>query len=106
MSELPAELFQHWVHAREEDRGELRVYRPAGYAFRPSRGRDGFELHRDGTLIRHLIGPADGTRTRTERWTDLGGNRLRIERAAGGGAEESEVWQIESCELGVLKIRG
>ncbi len=44
MSDLPPELFQHWMHSHEEDSGDVQVYRPADYDFPPARGRRGFEL--------------------------------------------------------------
>ena len=108
MSDLPPELFQHWVRSREDESGETRVYRPANYPFPPARGRESIELTQDGRFISHGIAPADGTSERTGRWRSLGGNRIRIEYGAGPAKPESpksEVWRIESCEKGVLKIR-
>ena len=98
MSQLPRELFQHWIHSREEDRGELRVYRPADYDFPPARGRDGFELRRDGTLIRYGIAAADGTTKHTEQWKELDARRIQLGRS-------DKIWEIESCTAEVLKIR-
>jgi len=102
MSPLPTALFRHWIHSREEDRGEIRVYRPADYDFPPARGRDGFELRPDGTLIRYGIAAADGTTKRTERWSELAGNRIRI---GVPDRERGEVWEIESCTAEMLRLR-
>ena len=52
-------LFQHWTHSYEDDTSDITVYRPASYAFPPSRGREGFEIREDGVYIRHAIGRAD-----------------------------------------------
>ena len=57
---LPRALFRHWVHSREEDSGDIEVYRPDGFAFPPAFGRDGFEMRVDGEFIQDDIGPADG----------------------------------------------
>lgn len=54
-----AELFRRWVHAREEDEGDVRVYRPAGYDLPPARGRGGLEFRPDGEVIVYGPGPAD-----------------------------------------------
>jgi hypothetical protein len=52
-----------WVHAWEEDTSGPTVYRPAGYPFGPSRGREGYEFQAGGILIFHGFGPADGSLT-------------------------------------------
>jgi hypothetical protein len=52
-------LYRRWVHAREEDEGELKVYRPAGYDLPPARGRRGIEFRPDGELLVYGPGPAD-----------------------------------------------
>ena len=41
--DLPSAIFRHWIRSREEDTGDIEVYRPEGFAFPPSFGRDGFE---------------------------------------------------------------
>lgn len=61
-------LFQPWTHSREEDTADVAVYRPEGFAFPPSRGRDGFELRPDGSFVQRDIGPADATVAVTGRW--------------------------------------
>jgi hypothetical protein len=52
-------LYRRWVHAREEDEGEVKVYRPAGYDLPPARGRRGIEFRPDGELLVYGPGPAD-----------------------------------------------
>jgi hypothetical protein len=59
MGDLPPDLFRRWVHAREEDEGDLRVYRPAGFDLPPARGRRGIEFRPDGELLVYGPGPAD-----------------------------------------------
>jgi hypothetical protein len=64
------ELCQHWIHSHEEDNTEkgYRTYRPSSYNFPPSRGRDGFEIKKDGTAIDHPIAPTDGNLTVQKKW--------------------------------------
>ena len=74
---LPTAAFGAWVHAHEEDTETVRVYRARGTPLPPSRGREGFEIHRDGTFIYHGIAPTDGSRTITARWECDGDSRIR-----------------------------
>jgi len=69
MSEgLPDAVFQRWLHSHEEDTNTHRVYRPASFAFPPSRGRTGFELRRDGSVTQIGINPRDGASEQAGRW--------------------------------------
>jgi hypothetical protein len=71
-------LFQHWTHSYEEDKNEMTTYRPASFAFPPSRGREGFEIKEDGTYIRHAIGRADAPEKMMGTWEMKGKNTLII----------------------------
>jgi hypothetical protein len=66
---LPPQLFRHWVHSREEDEGDVQVYRPPDFDFPPSFGRDGLEMRPDGAFIQDDVGPADGIVQVPGRWT-------------------------------------
>ena len=59
MGDPPPELYRRWVHAREEDEGDLRVYRPAGTDLPPARGRRGIEFRPGGELLVYSPGPDD-----------------------------------------------
>jgi hypothetical protein len=65
----PAALLQRWLHSHEEDRGAEQVFRPASFAFPPSRGRRGFELQGGGRYLDLGIAAADGTNVRPGSWT-------------------------------------
>lgn len=82
MPELPATLFQRWVHVREDDTAGTRTYRPAGHPLPPARGRDGIEFRADGTFVEWRSGPADAPIAGPAgRWTAQGEGRLRLHRS-------------------------
>lgn len=61
-------LHQHWVHSHEEDTATETVFRPATFNFPRSRGRKGFELKPDGTVIEIGIGPTDRPSQASGTW--------------------------------------
>ena len=72
-------LFQHWTHSYEEDAGGQKVYRPAGYDFPPSRGREGFEIRPDGVYIRYAIGRADYPEQMKGSWKMKGTDSIVVD---------------------------
>ncbi len=62
-------LFQAWKHSHEENFDGNQVYRLASHKFPPSRGRFGFQLHKDGTANIGAIARGDGTDYQKGRWT-------------------------------------
>lgn len=54
------DLFGRWLHSHEEDTPDATVYRRDSFPFPPSRGRHGFELRDDGSLLD--LGPGAGDR--------------------------------------------
>lgn len=100
---LPPEIFRHWVHSREEDRGDLEVFRPEGFAFPPSFGRDGFEMRKDGQFIQDDIGPADGVVQVVGRWTSPGPRRVSV--SFDGTVREGYSFEIVAVDDSVLQIR-
>jgi hypothetical protein len=81
-------LTQRWLHSREEDSGNQIVYRPATYEFPPARGRTGFELRPDGSMIDIGIGPTDRRAEASGTWS-LAGDRLILRGSAGATSERS-----------------
>ena len=79
--EVPS-LTQAWLHSHEEDTSTSTVYRPTNYAFRPSRGRTGFNLRPDGTLTYRQPGAADQTESVDGTWK-LEGEKLRLITPSG-----------------------
>lgn len=72
------DIFQRWTHSYEEDKDGFRVYRPAGFAFPPARGREGFEIRADGVYIRHAIGRADAPEQMQGSWKMKGKDKLIV----------------------------
>lgn len=61
-------LHQKWVHSHEEDTATERVFRPAFFAFPPSRGRSAMALKLDGGLVETGIGPTDRLQESRGTW--------------------------------------
>ncbi len=90
--QMPAVLFNtQWLHSHEEDRPGETVFRPADYPLPPSRGRAGFELKQDGTLVRTQPGPTDRRATQTGTWS-LNNDRLTL---AAGPNEAPQVFRVK-----------
>ena len=94
-------LAKAWVHSYEEDTPTTSVYRPAGFAFPPSRGRTGFQLQPDGLLSTHKPGPTDQTVTADGKW-QLADDQLSL-HPTGGTAQVLCVESVEPDRLVVLK---
>ncbi|MFF2276183.1 hypothetical protein [Agromyces sp. NPDC058126] len=93
-------LFQVWVHSREEDHDGVTVYRPAGYALPPARGRTGIEFRPDGTLVEHGIGRDDTAESRPGGWHLVGADRLALDGVTG----DSRSVRIVSIEDDRLEV--
>ena len=62
-------LCQKWIHSHEEDTASESVYRPAAFAFPPSRGREEIDLRPDGIVQGQTAGPSDRRQSRSGSWT-------------------------------------
>lgn len=102
----PECLHRRWVHAHEEDSGELMIFRPAEHELPPSRGRQSFELRPDGSFSESGLGPADVPEQASGTWKLENGERIVL----GGGAAQGvpRVMEIACCdgERLVVKVRG
>jgi hypothetical protein len=95
-------LLRRWIHSHEEDEEGRMVFRPAGFAFPPSRGRSSFELRPGGVLIEGGPGPDDRPTETTGTWEVEGDDRL-ILRPGGQG---TRTLVIASLEPDRLVVRG
>ena len=96
-------LFQHWTHSYEDDQDGYRAFRPASYEFPPARGREGFELIKDGTFIHHQIGPVDAPVQAAGKWEMKDKSTLTITPAD----PEAQPWEMVVIEVkkDMLKIK-
>src|SRR5712672_3089915 len=69
----PDFLYGRWMHSHEEDTADKMVYRPASFNFPRSRGRAGFDLRPDRSLVEVGIGPSDKIEERPGTWEFVGG---------------------------------
>ena len=96
-------LAQKWIHAHEEDRDGNRVFRPASYAFAPSRGRDSLDLRKGQEAVRGTPGPDDRGQSIAETWAMSGDHVLELGAAGGAGAKTS--YEIVSVDRNRLVLR-
>lgn len=103
---LPPSLKQlegTWLHAHEEDQGDMLVYRPNTYAFPPSRGRTGFAFEPNGLFTQYDIAPTDGLEGHKGRWKVQNDHIIRI--SLDDKQEPDYALEIVSLENQVLKVR-
>jgi hypothetical protein len=96
-----ASLHGRWVRSNEDDTDDELVYRRAGYAFPPSRGRTSIDLRPDGTYVESAPGPVDVPEDSTGRWS-LEGDRLVLE---ADGDRPGHAWQIASANRDALRLK-
>lgn len=96
-------LERTWLHAHEEDQGDVQVYRPNTYAFPPSRGRTGFAFEHNGLFTQYDIAPTDGIEGRKGRWTAENDHTLRI--TLDDKKDPDYQLEVVSLENDVLKVR-
>lgn len=71
-------LFGRWLHSHEEDTPEASVYRRDSFPFPPSRGRHGFELRHDGSLLDLGPGAGDKPSHGTGTWQQTDPGELKL----------------------------
>jgi hypothetical protein len=100
---LPPAIFRHWIHSREEDAGDVEVFRPEGFKFPPSFGRDGFEMQKDGRFVQEDVGPADGIVQVFGHWKAIGSDRVSV--SFEGTEREGFSFKIVEVDESILRIR-
>jgi hypothetical protein len=99
MTDLPPELFKHWVYSHDSD--GISVYRPFGTRLPPARGRRAFEIREDGEFVRYDIGATDRSRAVVGRWRAEGPRRIRISYEDG----QEHTLDVIDCGPDELKVR-
>ena len=95
-------LERAWVHSHEEDTADEQVFRPADFAFPPSRGRRGFELRPDGSYAETVPGPTDRPEEAAGRW-ELEDDTLVLSRSDGPASERLRVTAVDHDRLVVAR---
>jgi len=103
MADPKRHLLRRWLHSHEEDTATERVYRPADYAFPPSRGRTGFELKPGGEAVRVGIAARDGSAERNGTWSLEKGPEPTLTVEAGGQSEQLRIVSVDDDRLVVRK---
>lgn len=100
---LPSQIFRRWTHSREEDQGDILVYRPSDYPFPPARGREGLEFRENGEFIRYQIGATDRSSAVPGRWSVQNGNVVEVQLP--NQSTSSYTLTILECDEQILKVR-
>lgn len=100
---LPSQIYRRWVHSREEDQGDILVYRPSDYPFPPARGREGMEFRENGEFIRYQIGPTDRSLAIPGQWSVKDTNVVEIQFP--NQSASSYTLTILECDEQILKVR-
>jgi len=95
-------LLRSWAHSYEEDSNGVTVYRPVGFHFPLSRGRDGIEFRPDGAVIHQVPGRDDRGSVVMGSWKNLEGEVLELRRGEDGAPRRMTVIV---CNQDVLRIR-
>lgn len=74
-------LLKSWGHSHEEDGDGVEVWRPAGYTFPLSRGRNRFELRNDGSAIFFGPGPDDRGGETSGFWIGTGNDEIELRQS-------------------------
>ena len=89
------------MHSHEEDTDGEQVFRPASYAFPPSRGRSALDLRPDGSYEERAPGPTDRPEESGDGIWELDGDTLEL-RAPDGS---TRVLKIASASQDRLVVR-
>ncbi|MCC6585255.1 MAG: hypothetical protein IT168_00930 [Bryobacterales bacterium] len=94
-------LFGRWLHSHEEDTPEATVYRRDSFPFPPSRGRHGFELRDDGSLVDLGPGAADRPGHSAGAWEQPEPGQLKL--CGGFGERCLQIIALSEDKLTVSK---
>ena len=95
-------LTQRWIHSHEEDTPNEMVFRTAGYSFPRSRGRSGFELRPDQSMIEIQPGAGDAGHESTGKWELRGDKSLAFFKP--GAKAPARTFKILSADADRLVV--
>ncbi len=97
-------LSNRWIHSHEEDTPSEMVFRPTSFNFPRSRGRGGFELRPDQSLVEIQPGAADQGEETNGRWElQLGKNLLFFKPGAKQPTRALKIVSADNDRLVVAK---
>jgi len=103
MPEDPTKILgKRWIHSHEEDTDSEMVFRSADFDFPRSRGRTGFELRPDQSMVEIQPGADDRPEKTQGKWELQPGNKLVFFKK--GSAEPSRSLKIISAENDKLVV--
>lgn len=102
MIDIPT-LCRRWIHSKEEDTPTETVYRPADFAFPPSRGRKGLEFKADGRFKRVGIGRSDASAVTEGTWRISDDGDAKIQVDADNSPEELTLRSVDDDRLVIRK---
>ena len=103
MADDPAKhLAQRWIHSHEEDTPDEMVFRPATFAFPRSRGRSGFELRPDKSMVEIQPGAADQGAEAHGNWEYQGNKNMIVLKP--GAKQPGRALKIISADADRLVI--
>jgi hypothetical protein len=71
-------IYKLWIHSHEEDDEAKKVYRSSSFDFPLSRGRDSFEIKKNGEIVSHAIGALDDIREKIGKFEIKYNNKLYV----------------------------
>jgi len=95
-------LTRRWIHSHEEDTPSEMVFRPASFDFPRARGRDGFELRPDQSMMEVQPGAADRGEETPGKWELQLGKKLLFFKP--GSKEPARTLKIVSADKDRLVI--
>jgi hypothetical protein len=90
------DLFQHWVHSREEEQPDVKIqtFRPAASMdFPPSRFRMEYKFARDGRCEFLFLAPNDGHYFKPCTWT-ISADKLMLQISANRGTTSYSIAEL------------
>jgi len=89
-------LFQHWIHSREEEQpdAKIEIFRPAASMdFPPSRFRMEYKFARDGRCEFLFLAPNDGHYFKPCTWT-ISADKLMLQISANRGSTSYKIAEL------------
>src|SRR6266705_1628456 len=75
----PSKLYgKVWVHSHEEDTDTVKVYRPSTFTFPLSRGRDKFEIKKNGIFLIYSVGHSDRLNESAAHWERIDKSTIKV----------------------------